>query len=83
MADIEQQVAALKKRIADAIRDRAGAEHQLAVARDRRQQAEAALRDQFGITPGEVPALEKRLEDDLLAETARVEKLLEQAEEKP
>lgn len=81
MSDLDAQVAQLKQRIADAVKARASAEHQLAVARDRREQAEKALREEFGIAPGEAPALAKKLEDDLQAELRRVEKLLEKAEE--
>lgn len=82
MADLDQQVATLKRRIAEAVKARASAEHQQAVARDHRDEAAKALLEEFGILPEEVPAFAVRLEDDLAAEAKRVEEWLDKAEEK-
>lgn len=81
MADIETQVATVKRRIAEAAKARAAAEHQLAVAKDRVEQAVQALRAEFDTDPAGAPALVKKFEADLEAEVKRVEKLLEKAEE--
>ena len=78
---VEQQVGDLKKRIADAVKARASAEHQLAVARDHKEQAEKELRQEFGVGPAEVPDLVRKLEADLQAEIGRAEQQLARAEE--
>jgi hypothetical protein len=79
---LDARVAVLKKRIAAMQQDRARAEQQHAVAVDRAQQAEKALKDEFGVTPEEVPALAEKLTVDLDAEARRVQELLDKAEEK-
>jgi hypothetical protein len=80
--DTEAQVAELKKRIASLQAKRARAEQDQAVARDRAEQAEKAIRDEFGVSLEEVPALSVKLEADLAAEVEQVRQLLEKAEEK-
>jgi hypothetical protein len=78
--DLGARVAAIKQRAEDARQRRGKAEAQAAVARERAQQAEAALREEFGISPAEAPAFIAAREDDLAAEARRVEELLEKAE---
>lgn len=79
-ADLDAQVEALKKRISDAQARKTGAEAKAAVARERLAVAEKALLDEFGATPADVAALILRTKDDLAAEVARVQALLEKAE---
>ncbi len=81
-ADIDAQVAALKKRIAGVQQERARAEQQHAVAVDRAEQARKALQEEFGVTLVQVPALAEKLRADLDAEARRVQELLDTAEEK-
>lgn len=79
-ADLDTQVEALKKRIADAHARKAGAEAKAAVARERLALAEKTLWDEFGAKPADVAQLIIKTEDDLAAEVTRVEALLEKAE---
>lgn len=78
--DLDERVRAVKRRIEQAQAEHAQAKAQALVALDRVRQAERALLEEFGVTPGEVPALIASAESDLAAEVKRVELLLEKAE---
>lgn len=77
---LDVQVAQLKKRISDAQERRARAQAQAGAARERLQEAERAIRDEFGIAPEDAPARIAELEADLAAEAGRVRAALERAE---
>lgn len=82
MAELDAEVAVLKKRIGDAQKARARAEQQAAIARDRLETTRTALRDEFGIADEDaIPVLEEKLRADLAAEVRTVRELLDRAEE--
>lgn len=80
MPDIDAHVGQLKRRAADAARERVRAEHQQEVARAHVEETEQALREEFGVSPAEVPALAAKLETDLEAEAKLAEAWLDKAE---
>lgn len=80
MDDLDQRVAGLKEKAADAGRRKAAAEQARAVAEDRVGQAVAALKSEFGVsTVAEGAELLARLREELEAEASGVEELLRKA----
>lgn len=77
---LDDQVAALKKRIGEAQDRRKKAETQAAVADDRVAQAVNAIHAEFSIDPEQAPARLEELRADLAAQAERVRAALERAE---
>jgi hypothetical protein len=78
--DLEKRLAALKGQEAAARQAAEEARRRQAVAEDRVRSAVAALREQFGVTTvEEAQELRSRVEEELAAELARAESLLQQA----
>jgi len=80
MTNLDAKVTALKKRTEEARKRRESAQAQATLASERVRQAEQALRDEFGLAPGDVAQAITQLEADLDAEVRRAEDALQRAE---
>lgn len=77
--DLDEKVAAAKKRIAVQQQAKAKADNACTLAEERRAADVKQLREEFDIGPEEIPAALSKLGADLEAEVRRVEALLDRS----